>query len=177
VRISILPCAAAVCAVFARPPLQPVAFSSRPASLSHRLPPGREDPHHNVWRRRVTLPNVCRSSAGAPARTRAVLMHVKSRTSRIQYFHSYFSPTGIVMWPREKPWSSKSRIRAPERKRSWQQFGVLAGSRVQLAFGLMAPWKGRPRSRRPGHPSQKPPILCCRSPASSLGADRRSMGN
>ena len=45
---------------------------------------------------------------------------------------------------REKP--SNSSIRAPQRQRSWQQFGVLAGFRVQLANGLTAPRSRRPRS-------------------------------
>ena len=50
---------------------------------------------------------------------------------------------------RKKPSSSNSSNRAPERKRPWQQFGVLAGFRVQLANGLAAPRTNRPRFRRP----------------------------
>jgi hypothetical protein len=64
--------------------------------------------------------------------------------------------------------------RAPERKRSWQQSGVLAGSRVQLVNGLVAPRRNRPHSRRHGNANRKNAALRCRSYASSLGvgADR-----
>src|SRR5581483_12102713 len=74
----------------------------------------------------------------ADAGNHTVLVDIQPGASRIQYFHRYSSPIGIEIWPREKPWLSKSNMRAPERKRSWQQFGVLAGSRVQLANGLRA---------------------------------------
>jgi hypothetical protein len=75
----------------------------------------------------------------------AILVYVQPGTARIQHLHRCSSVIAKTRWRREKPSSSKSNIRAPERKRSWQQFGVLARSRVQLVYGLVAP-RNKPTS-------------------------------
>jgi hypothetical protein len=58
----------------------------------------------------------------ANTRNNAVLMNVKPRTARIQYFHTASRMIATLTRRQEKPLLSKSNIRAPERKRSWQQF-------------------------------------------------------
>src|SRR5215471_20288245 len=82
----------------------------------------------------------------ANARHHVILMHIEPRTTLVQYLHKSSTMTN-TKWRREKPSSSNSSIRARRAlARPWQQFGVLAGSRVQLANGLVAPSTNRPHS-------------------------------
>ena len=113
----------------------------------------------------------------ADTRHDAILMHVKPSTARIQHVHTASRMIAMLMRRQEKPLLSKSNIRAPERKRSWQQFGVLAGSPVQLANGLAAPRTNRPRSRRRVDPNPKPRRRNYCSYASCLGVARSAMEN
>src|SRR5271170_5810672 len=75
-----------------------------------------------------------------------ILVYIETPAAGIQYFHG--SSSWLVTQRRAEPSSSKSTNRAPERNRSWQQFGVLAGFGVQLLIGLLAPRINRPLSQR-----------------------------
>ena len=71
-----------------------------------------------------------------------ILVDVESCTPRMKHFHRASSRR------REESSSSDSSSRAPRPCGRWTQFGVLAGLRVQLENGLVAPRASRPRSRR-----------------------------
>jgi hypothetical protein len=93
---------------------------------------------------------------------------------------------------RHRPLSSKSINGAPGPRSPWQQFVVLAGPRVQLLNGLIAPRKSRPCSRQHQHMPQRTrrfhsiPLLASRSREVGWGttnchrgplpADRRDRG-
>lgn len=103
-----------------------------------------------------------------------IFVNIQSCTARVQYLHR-ISSSGS-WWHREEPSLSKSTKRAPRSEDLWQQFGVLAGFRVQLLNGLVAPRRNRPRSQcqfvGPGHHHRR-----THSPASSFGVGRRPMEN
>ncbi len=75
-----------------------------------------------------------------------VLVHVQARTARVEHLHENLL---AVAGRRRQSSSSKSTSRASGRRRPLPHCGVLAGLRVQLLNGLVAPRRGRPRQQRP----------------------------
>ena len=111
--------------------------------------------------RRAKCPNLSmlRRAHATDASHDRVFVDIKARTAGVKDLHL---PSRGVR--RAEPSSSKSTSRAPGSLDPWSQFGVLAGFRVQLLNGLVAPRRYRPPARRIAspYPTGAPPLCFIR---------------
>ena len=107
---------------------------TEPEQLGRRGPELAELQHH--------LPVVAHQSGAGDD---GVLVHVKSCTSPVRHLHRV-PPSGAGVGPASSKCGERARARRTTTRRT--QCGVLAGSRVQVSFGLRAPTTSRPRCRR-----------------------------
>ena len=130
--------------------------SRRACSRETRASP--PDPSSPSWWSRSYVPPHGSGVNATHAGHDQVLVNVETGAALEQDFHRASSSK----WRREGPSSSNSSSRAPGPFGPWPQSGVLAGSRVQLQYGLMAPG---------GSPTSIPP-----PPSAYRGADPSSHG-